>query len=93
MENAQLLIRVIGALALIIGLLLLALYGLRRWGSKFQGKGSDLIEVKSVKMLLPKKYLVVVRVGEKNLILGATDHHITLLGSIEEKESAREALG
>ncbi len=93
MENTELLVRVIGALALITGLLLIALYGVKRWSRTFHGKDSDQVEVMSIKMLLPKKYLVLVRVGEKILTLGATDNQITLLDSTTRNESAGEKQG
>ena len=93
MDDAGLFIRVMGALAFIVGLLLLGLYGIRQWGSRLQSRKPDLIQVKSVKMLLPKRYLLVVQVAGKDLILGATDNEITLLGSLDEEGRDKEALG
>lgn len=93
MDDAGLFIRVMGALAFIVGLLLLGLYGIRQWGSRLQSRKPDLIQVKSVKMLLPKRYLLVVQVAGKDLILGATDNEITLLGSLDEGGRDKEALG
>ncbi len=90
MDGTALLIRIIGALALITGLLLMALYGIKFWGRKLSGKDSGQVEVMAVKMLLPKRYLVLVRVGEKILTLGATDNQITLLDSTAGGSSAGE---
>jgi flagellar protein FliO/FliZ len=70
-----------GALALLIGGLLLAMYVLRRFG-KLKGQplgGGDVIRVIATRALAPKQYITVVKVGESVLTLGVTEQNIACL--------------
>lgn len=79
-----LLIKTIGALSIILGMLLAFNYAIRRWGACLQGKGSkdEQIHVVSTKQILPKKYISIVRVADNELILGISDAGINLLGEL-----------
>ena len=83
METAGLIIRMLGALAIILGLLISAQYALRIWTKRLHGNKKDLIEVMATRMILPKKYLCIVRVEEKTLIIGASENAMSLLGTLE----------
>ena len=70
-----------GALFLIVGLLLLAFWLLRRYGGRLGlglpgRRGLRLVEQLS---LGGRRGVVVVRHQDRLLVLGVTDHHITLL--------------
>ncbi len=83
MDTTGMIIRMIGALAIILGLLSIALYGMRRWGAKLQGDRSDLIQVISTRMILPRKHVSVVRVGKKHLVIGTSENSMTLLATMD----------
>ncbi|HID97173.1 MAG TPA: hypothetical protein EYP57_03155 [Thermodesulfobacteriaceae bacterium] len=88
METTGMIIRMIGALAAILGLLMLTLYGIRRWGRKLQGDENDMIQVLGSKMLLPRKHICLVRVGEQTLIIGASENGMNLLGTLDTGQVA-----
>ena len=81
-------IKMAGALALLIGGLLLVLYFMRRFG-KFKGQalgGGDLIRIMATRALAPKQYITVVRVGQSVLTLGVTEQSIACLDKIDADE-------
>ncbi len=86
MDTTQILTRMIGALAIILGLILILFYLLKIMGRRFQRPESNLVEVICTRMILPKRYLMVVRVGSRHLLLGATDQEIRLLGKLDASE-------
>ncbi len=86
MEVTGLIIRTIGALAMILGLILVMLYGLRKWGKRIQGEGLDMIQVLSTRMILPKKYISLVKVPGRILIVGSSEQAMVLLGSLSEDD-------
>ena len=71
-------------LILILGLLYAALYFLRRYSIRGKGKDSGLlnISVLSNKMIMPKKFISVVRVEDKLFVLAISENSITLLQEI-----------
>jgi flagellar protein FliO/FliZ len=62
------------------------LYLVKKFGYKFKLKNiPDLkIETIATKMIMPKKYISVVNVQDKILVLGISEHSITLLKEISE---------
>jgi flagellar biosynthetic protein FliO len=77
-----LLLRTLGALLLIVGLIVAATWGLRRVGKGRLGRcGEDVPElsVLSTVGLGDRRSLAVVRFGERTLLLGSTAQAITLL--------------
>jgi flagellar biosynthetic protein FliO len=84
LETTGMVIRMIGALALILGILMLVFYGVRRWGERFHGGKDDPIQIIATRMILPKKHLCLVRVGGMTLVLGAADNSISLLGTLNQ---------
>jgi flagellar protein FliO/FliZ len=77
-------------LILIVGMLYGVLYFIRKKGISFKGNktGSIAINVLSSKMIMPKKYISVVKVDDKLLILGVSDHSITLLKEVDQPQEA-----
>ncbi len=78
-------IKMVGALLLILAVILLAYYLLKRYGHK-AGLGfshSNYLQTKAVLSLGPKKSIVVVRFLNKYLVLGVTDSQINLIKEMD----------
>lgn len=73
-------------LLFIVGLLYGVLVFIRRYGVNGKGKksGSVSIDVISSQMIMPKKYISVVRVEDRLLVLGVSEQSITLLKELEQ---------
>lgn len=69
----------------------LMLYGLLVFVKKYSFKrgGSSLLNIKVInnQMIMPKKFLSVVKVKDKLLILGISENNITLLKEIDADEA------
>jgi|GEM_PF-3504316 flagellar protein FliO/FliZ len=76
-------VRIVAGLATVLGLLFVCMYVVRRWQQGVQGHGRQDIQVITTRMILPKRYISLVRVYNKTLILGITDTSMTLLGTLE----------
>lgn len=67
------------------------LYGLLVFVKRYSFKrgGSSLVNIKVInnQMIMPKKFLSVVKVKDKLLILGISDNNITLLKEIDADEN------
>jgi flagellar biosynthetic protein FliO len=91
-------IKMAGALALLIGGLLLAMYVLRRFG-KIKGQplgGGGLIRIIATRALAPKQYIAVVKVGDSVLTLGVTEQAIACLDKTDAdafREQSPETAG
>ncbi len=86
-ETGSLLIltlKVVGGLALVLGLMLLFFLWLKKMGFSQQTlhQGS-LIQVLDTRLLGPKKYVSVLRVADECIAVGVTEQQITLLARIE----------
>jgi flagellar protein FliO/FliZ len=79
-------IKLIFPLLLIIGLL----FGLLLLVKKIQFKGVRIIQsnikVVHTLMLMPKKYMSFVKINDKIIVLGVSDHNITLLKELNADE-------
>ena len=75
-------------LVLIIGLLYGAMIFLKRYSFRGKGRDSGLLNIRvlSNKMIMPKKFISVVRVEDKLFLLGLSEHSITLLKEIDSPE-------
>jgi flagellar protein FliO/FliZ len=62
------------------------LYVLKKYIYVTDKKGSKLIKIKvlSTQMILPKKFIQVVQVHDKILVLGVSEHSISLLKEFED---------
>ncbi|GMU94936.1 MULTISPECIES: flagellar biosynthetic protein FliO [Ignavibacterium] len=71
-------------------LIVTLLYGLLLLVKKYQFKGNKLnssnLRIVTTMMLMPKKYLSVVKVNQKVLILGVSEQSITLLKEMNADE-------
>lgn len=93
---AMAILKVCGALAVVVGLLILTLRLLRKMGfGNTTMRNGGLIRILDTRMIAPKKYVTVLEIAGQNLALGVTDHQITLLAHLDpqpesQRESARE---
>ncbi len=80
-------------LVIIIGLLYGVLILIKKYGISFKGNktGSVPISVISSYMIMPKKFISVVKVDNKLLVLGVSDNSITLLKEMESIEVVQDA--
>ncbi len=84
-----------GGLALIIGLILTAVWLLRRFGGQVTrgGTRNSIIRILDTRMLGQKKYLSVISIGSRTLAVGVTEQSITLLAEIVPEDiPARETI-
>lgn len=84
-------IKLAGAMALVLGLLLLLSCGLKKWGHAIQGKGKGLIEVIETRMILPRCHICLVRVGHRVMILASSEKGIEYLGDFDGEVKGSEA--
>jgi flagellar biosynthetic protein FliO len=81
---AGLLLRTLGALLLIVGMIVAATWWLRRYGGARFGrtvKDAPVLEVLATVPLGERRSLSVVRFGERTLLIGSTTQGITLLAT------------
>ncbi len=76
-------------LVLVIGLLYAVLIFIKRKGITVAGKRSKIfnIDVLSTQSIMPKKYISVVKVENKYLVLGISEHSINLLKELDIDEN------
>ena len=85
------LLQVVGGLILLLGVLYVGFYLLRKYGHK-AGLGSAAkgrLRIEGGLSLGPKRSLVLVRFLNKQLLLGVTDHSITLITEAEADHDDR----
>ena len=79
----ELTIRLVVSLAIVVGLLLL----LARFGArKFRGKAGALVHVVHRQPLSRTSAVAVVTVGSRVLVLGTTEHQVSILTELEPEE-------
>lgn len=81
-STSGLLLRTVGALLLIVGLIVAASWGMKRFaGARFGAPKEDAPQLAILNSLSlgDKKSLAIVRFGERTLLLGATPQSVTLL--------------
>jgi flagellar biosynthetic protein FliO len=88
-----LLLRTLGALLLIVGLIVAAAWGMRRFGGARFGAPTEnappLVVLNSLS-LGERRSLTIVRFGDRTLLLGSTAHTVTLLAEADADEPAPE---
>ncbi len=77
------LFEVIFSFSLVIGLMLLFLWGVKRWQPKFV-PGRSGLEIRAMLSLGGRDRLVVVQAGDRQVLLGVSPGRITLLGDYDE---------
>ena len=89
-ETGSLLIlalKVVGGLALVVGLMLLFFIWLKKMGfSRTTLHQGSLIEVLDTRLIGPKKYVSVLRVAGECLAVGVSDQQITLLSRLDSSQ-------
>jgi flagellar protein FliO/FliZ len=82
-------LKIAGVLCLLLAVIFLGFYLLRRFGSKAGLTFAPQSELKLLGRLNlgPKKSLVLVRFLNKDLLIGVTDSHISLLSEIEADDA------
>ncbi|HFQ80959.1 MAG TPA: flagellar biosynthetic protein FliO [Desulfobacterales bacterium] len=79
--------RMAGALALVVGLLLLLIYILKKSGLAQGVKGGGTrIKIIETRMVAPKKYIAIADVAGKYMALGITEHNINLLTRLKAED-------
>lgn len=78
-------------LILILGLLFGAMMLLRKYSFRGKGKDSGILKIRVLnnKMIMPKKFISVIRVEDKLLVLGLSESSITLLKEFDLPENSR----
>lgn len=83
---AGLLVRTLGALLLIVGLIVAAAWGIKRFGGARFGtpqENAPPLAVLNSLSLGDRRSLTIVRFGDRTLLLGSTAHAVTLLAEAE----------
>ncbi len=77
--------KVLLILSFLAGLMYLTLFLLKKYFYQTGGKSSKYanINVISVQMIMPKKFIAIVRIQDKTLALGISDHSINVLSELE----------
>ncbi len=86
MDSFDIIAKMVGALAIILGLLFMLAYFLKRFGLISQTGQKGFIEVVENRPLLPKRHVSLVRVAGRYFLIGSTDQSVSLLGSIDGKD-------
>jgi flagellar protein FliO/FliZ len=75
-------------LIVIVALLYGVLVLVKKYGYNLRGKEYSAIDIKviSTKMIMPKKYVSVIKVENKLLVIGVSDSSINLLKELEDTE-------
>ncbi len=78
-------LKVIGGLALVIGLMVLLVIWLKKLGfSQKTLKQGSLIRILDTRMIGPKKYVSVLQIADQNIVVGITDQQITMLTGLND---------
>ncbi|MBW1980212.1 MAG: flagellar biosynthetic protein FliO [Deltaproteobacteria bacterium] len=84
-------IRMAGGLALVLGLLIVTLYFLKRWWVKLaRGSSKSHIQVIDMRLVAPKKSIALVEVAGERFLLGVGTESINFLSRISQQ--AEEAV-
>ncbi|NPA95821.1 MAG: FliO/MopB family protein [Thermodesulfobacteria bacterium] len=83
MDSLELIAKMTGALALVLGVMFIVALVLRRLGLVAQSTKKGVIEVVENRAILPKRYISLVKVAGNYYLIGSTEQGITLLGSLD----------
>ena len=83
--------KAIGALAVVIGLMVLLAAALKKLGLGTQSsQGGRLTTVLDIKMIAPKKYVAVIDIAGQTMAVGVSEQQITLLTKLEPSEQLQK---
>ena len=75
---------------LVLALLGLTLYLIKRYGSNLQNKTGKKVRLVETLNLSPKQRLILVEVEKENLLIGVSQGNMTLLGRFSKSDSKME---
>ncbi len=82
--------KAVGALAVVLGLLMLLAAALKKLGLSGQPiGGGGVIKVLDTKMIAPKKYVAVLDIAGQTMAVGVSEQQITLLTKLDPDEKLR----
>lgn len=73
-------------LGLLLGVMYVLLYLVKKYFYSFEGKGSKHIKIEmlSTQAIMPKKYVSVVKIFDKIFVLGVSDHSISVIDKMDD---------
>jgi flagellar protein FliO/FliZ len=88
---AGIIVKLVLSMVLIVGLIYLSMYLIKKVNSRAAGGGiiGDTIKVIGRTFISPKQSLYLVKIGNRYTVLGATESNINLITELQEQE-ARE---
>lgn len=91
---ATAILKIIGSLGLVLGLMLLAVLAIRKLGlGRTNIRGNSLIKVMDTRMIAPKKYVAVLEIADEFVVVGITDQNINLLTKLNIEQEQLKAFG
>lgn len=83
--------KTVGALALVVGLMLLLLVWIKKMGMvKLTGHSGALINILETRLIAPKKYVTVLQVAGERFVVGITDQQISFLTALKNNDATPE---
>ena len=84
-------VKLIISMVVIVGLIYLSMYFLKKINSRAAGGGiiGDTIKIIGRTFLSPKQSLYLVKIGERYTIIGATEQSVSMIGELSQKEAAK----
>lgn len=91
---ATAILKIIGSLGLVLGLMLLVVLAIRKLGlGRTNMHGNSLIKVMDTRMIAPKKYVAVLDIADEFVVVGVTDQNINLLTKLDIEPEQLNAYG
>ncbi len=83
--------KLIISMVVIVGLIYLSMYFLKKINSRAAGGGiiGDTIKIIGRTFLSPKQSLYLVKIGDRYTIIGATEQSVSMIGELSEEEAAK----
>jgi flagellar biosynthetic protein FliO len=80
--------KLIGSVALVIGLLYAMMYAVKRFGPGFKlgGIGQNAISVLHKQHIAPKKAVYILKIGRRAMVVGVTDSQISHLADLTDED-------
>ena len=81
-------VKLIGSVALVIGLLYAAMYAIKRLGPGFKlgGIKQDAVSVLHKRHIAPKKAIYILKIGQRSMVVGVTDTQISHLADLSAED-------
>jgi len=90
LNSASLAIEVFLKFGLILGFIYLGFYALKRWQIRRPGRANKQVSILETHYLNPRRTIHLLQVGDRTILIGATDQSITLLTEIEPQPGEEE---